>query len=191
MIDETLENEIKKKSNEINLLKQIIDNNKKQIKLFKKKILSIFTNSNYDFEIKLLKEICEIKYGDKILNNIKKYRIYNDLKINKIVKLIKEKIFLSDNNITLNSNDENIILNDYLFNYILSQSDFIYINFYDFEDGYKKYLNINKFNKFKIMIPSIENQNKILHEINYYKDKIKQLKNDNKIFNDFILNKEN
>lgn len=166
---------------------------------------------NAKFEIKKLGDVCDIKYGTRIVKkDITKgqYPCYGGGDISfyideynregfnilisrfalsdKCVRLLNTKFYLNDSGLTISSKDDSKLLNNYIAYYLFNNQDIIY----NIARGTaQKNLDMEKFKELEIPIPSLEAQEKIVKDIEQIttsidtiKLRIKQLKDEAKLF---------
>lgn len=146
--------------------------------------------------VKTLEEICSIDYGTRIVkaNNIEgKYPVFGsgrqmfstetfnrdgfNVLIGRFalslecVRIVNQKLFLNDSGLSVKPKTDNV-LHKYIAYYLFENQNIIY----DCARGTaQKNLDMDKFKKLKIPIPSIEQQTEIIKQIDFLNDENKKL----------------
>jgi type I restriction-modification system DNA methylase subunit len=156
------------------------------------------TETNYEDNIvvKTLEEICSIDYGTRIVrgNNVEgEYPVFGsgrqmfstetfnregfNVLIGRFalslecVRIVNQKLFLNDSGLSVKPKTD-IVLHKYIAYYLFENQNIIY----DCARGTaQKNLDMNKFKKLKIPIPSIEQQKEIIKQIDALNDENKKL----------------
>ena len=160
--------------------------------------LNDMTETNYEDNIvvKTLEEICSIDYGTRIVrgNNTEgEYPVFGsgrqmfstetfnregfNVLIGRFalslecVRIVNQKLFLNDSGLSVKPKTDNV-LHKYIAYYLFENQNIIY----DCARGTaQKNLDMNKFKKLKIPIPTIEQQNEIIKQIDALNDENKKL----------------
>jgi type I restriction enzyme, S subunit len=162
-------------------IKQLKDEAKIFMKYYRKSELDALNN---DAEVKKLGDVCDIKYGTRIVKkDITKgeYPCYGGGDISfyineynregfnilisrfalseKCVRLLNTKFYLNDSGLTIKSNDDSNLLNKYIAYYLSNNQDIIY----NIARGTaQKNLDMEKFKDIEVPIPPLEVQEEII-----------------------------
>lgn len=186
-------------------IKQLKDEAKLFMKYYRKSELDAL---NTDADVKTLGEVCDIKYGTRIVKkDITKgeYPCYGGGDISfyineynregfnilisrfalseKCVRLLNRKFYLNDSGLTIKSNDDSNLLNKYIAYYLSNNQDIIY----NIARGTaQKNLDMEKFKDIEIPIPSLEDQEKIVEYQDLFSKKIEEEKKHIELLHDVV-----